>query len=107
MVVGGGVRLLETTGDHRGQLPRTDFGHCQEAGPLKLRLFGEFKKKYVDLSLKGLQSILTYSTMRNHWKYIKFRACNMLDSETKNKSNILSKHHVCCMNLFKSDQQTV
>ena len=51
VVVGGSGRPLEAPGDHRGQLPRTDFGPCRESsplptppGPLKLRLLGEQHK---------------------------------------------------------------
>ena len=47
---GGHRAPLETTGDHRVQLPRTDFDMVRESSPLpispgpqKLRLFGERK----------------------------------------------------------------
>ena len=65
VVGGGGERPLETTGDHRGQFPRTDLGPVTEPsppptppGPLKLRLFRgvlHYKMNMVDLTVDVLQ----------------------------------------------------
>ena len=53
VVGGGGWRPQETTGDHSGQIPLTDFTHVGNLvllrtppGPLKLRLFKELFTYY-------------------------------------------------------------